>query len=236
MTISSLIAAALLSAFAQDEGGAASEPSGPVVVELFTSQGCPHCPAANATFGEIAAREGVIAIGYGVDHWDTFGWDDIYAKPEFNDRQSAYVEAGEANRVFTPQFVVNGGPEKYSHERGAIADHVAAAEPLEDAQAGLAREDDSLIVTIDGPERETPAEVWLIAYEPGERLFAPESGRNAGLEIEHHNMAIGVDRLPDWPGGAYREESPAPERGIGSAVLVQAERGGRLLAAADIKD
>ncbi|MFW6300267.1 MAG: DUF1223 domain-containing protein, partial [Oceanicaulis sp.] len=67
--------------FAQDQPDPAPEAgAGPVLVELFTSQGCPMCPEANALLGEIAADQDVIAIAYGVSWWDMYGWRDEFAQ------------------------------------------------------------------------------------------------------------------------------------------------------------
>jgi hypothetical protein len=225
MLISPLIAGLVF--FAVPDG--APSPRGPVVVEMFTSQGCPACPDANVLLGEIAGRHDVIAIAFGVGHMDAFGWADTYARPEFGDRQKAYVSAGEASRVYTPHFVINGGPERV--RRSEIDDHLNAAEPLA-AIARIEREDGALSIRITGPRREIPAEVWLVAYEPGPSVVTVESGRNAGQEITHHNMAVSLERLDDWAGGAYEVMTDAPAEGLGSVVLVQASEGGPLLAAA----
>jgi hypothetical protein len=224
MLISPLIAGLVF--FTVPDGAPA--PRGPVVVEMFTSQGCPACPDANVLLGEIAGRHDVIAIAYGVGHMDAFGWADTYARPEFGDRQKAYVAAGEASRVFTPHFVINGGPERV--RRSEIDDHLEAAEPLA-AIAQIERENAELSIRITGPQRETPAEVWLVAYEPGPSLVAVDSGRNAGREITHHNMAVSLHRLDDWAGGAYEARTEAPGEGLVSVLLVQASEGGPLLAA-----
>ena len=59
----------------------------PVVVELFTSQGCSSCPPANASLAAISNRPDVLALSFGVTYWDYLGWKDTFAKPEFTQRQ-----------------------------------------------------------------------------------------------------------------------------------------------------
>jgi hypothetical protein len=61
----------------------------PVVIELFTAQGCAGCPEANARFESVATEPGVIALTYAVDYWDYLGWEDTFARPEFAQRQRA---------------------------------------------------------------------------------------------------------------------------------------------------
>src|SRR3546814_8056233 len=92
----------------------------PVVVELFTSQGCSSCPPAEAYLADLAARKDVIALEYHVDYWDFIGWKDLFAKPEFTARQHSYVEALGGREVYTPQLVIAGA----THEVGSHRDEV----------------------------------------------------------------------------------------------------------------
>src|SRR5882757_9009736 len=66
--------------------------SSPVVVELYTSQGCSSCPPADALLGELAALPNVIALSFHADYWDSIGWRDGFAMPEASRRQARYVE------------------------------------------------------------------------------------------------------------------------------------------------
>ena len=91
----------------------------PVVVELYTSQGCSSCPPADAFLHDLAKRDDVIALALHVDYWDYIGWKDSFAKPEYTDRQHAYAHAANATTVYTPQMVING------------KDHVIGSRPME---------------------------------------------------------------------------------------------------------
>src|ERR1700683_5269841 len=79
----------------------------PMVVELFTSQGCSSCPPADALLGDLVRRPGVIGLAWHVDYWNSLGWRDPYASRAWTDRQKSYAKylRGE---VFTPALVVNG--------------------------------------------------------------------------------------------------------------------------------
>ena len=80
----------------------------PVVVELFTAQGCAGCPEANRAVETVAAEPGVIALTYAVDYWDYLGWTDTFAKPEFAARQRAYRAALKLRALPTPQVILDG--------------------------------------------------------------------------------------------------------------------------------
>lgn len=205
-------------------------PEAVIVVELFTSQGCPLCPAANQLLAEYGAREDVIALAWGVNYWDAYGWADQFAMPEFADRQKAYVEAGEAMRVYTPHFVLNGAPEQLRFDPARINQALADSTPLPAARIRES-EDGAQTLALEGV-RATPAEVWLVQYTPGIEERQIESGRNAGLRMTHFNMVRSVEKLADWSGGEAAYALPDPADGLDAVVLVQDGPGGRILTAA----
>src|SRR5262245_58242267 len=85
----------------------ADVPRAPVVLELFTSQGCSSCPPADELLPELAAAPGVIALAFHVDVWDDLGWKNPFSSPQWTARQESYVEKL-GGGPYTPQLVVNG--------------------------------------------------------------------------------------------------------------------------------
>ncbi|WP_022700726.1 DUF1223 domain-containing protein [Oceanicaulis alexandrii] len=205
-------------------------PDAVIVVELFTSQGCPLCPAANQLLADFGAREDVIALAWGVNYWDAYGWADQFAMPEFVDRQKAYVDAGEAMRVYTPHFVINGAPEQLRFDPARITAALEDSAPLPTAEI-RETEDGAYSLSLEGA-RTTPAELWLVQYMPGIEERQIESGRNAGLRMTHFNMVRSVEKLADWTGGDAAYGLPEPAEGLNAVVLVQDGPGGRILTAA----
>lgn len=208
------------------------------VVELFTSQGCPMCPGANALLADLGeSRDDVLALAYGVSYWDVYGWSDTFAMESFVARQQAYVETGEARRVYTPHFVINGAPDKLHYDdetvRAALlAAPALAATPALEVSLSMTSADGALSIALDGPARERPAEIWALAYAPGVQTRLIEDGPNAGREMIHYNMVRQISPVADWSGGASVFTLDAPEPGLAAAVLVQDGRGGRIIAAA----
>lgn len=224
---------ALAAAVLSPPAAAAQEP--PVVVELFTSQGCPISPKANALMSELDAagaggRE-LLVLAYGVDYWNLFGWRDRYARPEFVDRQRAYVETGDASRVFTPHLVINGAPDMIRFEPEAVRDRILAA-PATPLRAQLTQAGDALTLSIDGAPPENALTLWRVAFTPGEERMRIEAGPNRGEEVIQFNMVTSLERLGEWRGGAFETAIAPPPEGQAVAVLAQAGAGGPILAAA----
>jgi hypothetical protein len=213
---------------------AAEAPGEMRVVELFTSQGCPMCPGANellAALGESDAD--ILAIAYGVDYWDVYGWEDTFAMAAFTARQQAYVDAGEAHRVFTPHFVVNGAPEKIRYREARVQTAVADA-PALPALIDASAEDGRITLRLDGPARAAPATVWMVSYHAGVETLTIEDGPNAGRDMVHYNMARDIAALGEWSGGPLSLEANAPADGLAAAILIQDGAGGRILSAARV--
>ncbi len=204
------------------------------VVELFTSQGCPMCPSANALLEEMAGEDAdILALAYGVSYWDVYGWQDTFAMPEFGDRQQDYVDVGEARRVYTPHFVVNGSPEKLRFRPDRIRNAVQGADVLP-TLITAERVDGRIEVRLDGEARETPAQIWAVAYNAGRETVTPTEGPNAGREVSHFNMVRAIEFADDWAGGEMALSLDAPDEALSVAILVQDGKGGRILTAARV--
>ncbi len=95
------------------------------VIELFTSQGCSSCPAADKLLGELAADPSLVAISVPIDYWDYLGWKDTLADPRNTARQKAYAHARGDGQVYTPQVVVNGSLHVLGSDKAAIEHAIA---------------------------------------------------------------------------------------------------------------
>ncbi|MDI1256794.1 MAG: DUF1223 domain-containing protein [Flavobacterium sp.] len=95
--------------------------NGFVVLELFTSQGCSSCPAADAVLGKFISEGGtnIIPLSFHVDYWNYIGWKDPYSKPEYSERQQQYVQRLNAT-AYTPQLMINGKYEMVGSQENPI--------------------------------------------------------------------------------------------------------------------
>lgn len=227
-----LLAVATVAALcgALSSAAAIAAPAGhrPVVVELFTSQGCSSCPPANANLIELTRRPDVLALSFAVTYWDRLGWKDVFGKAEFTERQYAYEPPlGEAG-PFTPQVVVDGRRSTVGNRLSDIETLIAARRvddgPTIDLAGGRA--------TIgDGRAPAGGADVWLVRYEPGVLEVAVRRGENSGRTLPHGHVVRELTRLGDWMGSRTAHPLPSPAAGLKTAVLVQGRHGGPILAA-----
>ncbi|WP_169513188.1 DUF1223 domain-containing protein [Hymenobacter aerophilus] len=162
----------------------------PVVVELFTSEGCSSCPAADAALRELAVAQSVagvevIALGEHVDYWNRLGWKDPFSSPEFSQRQRDYA-AGFGTGSYTPQAVVNGRYEFVGSQRAKLAEAVARAAQAPRATVTLSRPSaTALAIRVSQlPTGTGPAEVLLALTETG---LSTQVGRgeNSGRLLHH---------------------------------------------------
>lgn len=99
----------------------------PVVVELFTAQGCPTCPRADAVLAELGQRPDVIIMSWHVEDWNRFGWRDRFSTPAAGDRQTQYNEFLRSAGNYTPQMIVDGSVEFAGASRERAEQEIAAA-------------------------------------------------------------------------------------------------------------
>lgn len=208
----------------------------PVVVELFTSQGCSSCPPADALLTELAADPDLLALSFHVDYWDYIGWEDPFAAAEHTQRQRDYVDGLGLRYVYTPQMVIDGRHDVVGSNRREVMQAIEAAArtpaplavTLDDAGGGSVR-----IAAGDAPAE--GATVWLIGFDDGHDTRIAQ-GENGGRSLHNSNVVRALTKLGTWSGAAASfpvdlAKAKAAGRG-GCAVLVQQGRGGPILGAA----
>ena len=215
----------------------ASTAQGPVVVELFTSQGCSNCPPVDELLGELAQHEDVIALALHVDYWDYIGWADTFANPAFTARQHGYARAAGSTVVYTPQLVIGGEAQMIGHQPmavfGEIVAHVEAPDPvvLELTRVG---EGFVLHAQMQGPAPDGVMLIHLVRYTPFE-VVDIRRGENANQALEYHNIVRDWQVVAEWDG---RDEITVdlPQNGSEPhVVIVQEATHGPILAAARLE-
>ncbi|MBR9651748.1 DUF1223 domain-containing protein [Thalassovita aquimarina] len=171
----------------------------PVVVELYTSQGCSSCPPADAYLSTLAGREDVIALALHVDYWDYIGWKDDFADPKFTKRQKAYAMAANRRSVYTPQMIVNGAEHVIGNHPVDVEELIAKHAKMPDrVSLALSKRGGVLSISAHADRvMPTPLVVHLVRYEPMQKVKI-RGGENAGRDLIYSNIVTEWNRLGDW--------------------------------------
>lgn len=214
-------------------GAARAQNDSPIVIELYTSQGCSSCPPADAFLRELVTREDVLPLALHVDYWDYIGWDDSFAQESFTRRQKAYARAFRERMIYTPQMVVGGLHDEVGTRPMAILDlidrHKAARE---DVELTVSRSGDELSVQAEaGAGVEPGFVVQLVRFQPEARVEITR-GENAGLTIDYANIVTDWTPVADWTGESPLALTLPLEGSDRTAVIVQRPGPGKIVAAA----
>jgi len=196
---------------------------GDVVVELFTSQGCSSCPPADALLGQLAKKDGVIALSLHVDYWDYLGWKDAFAQPGFTTRQRGYAHAAGSSMIYTPQMVIGGKDHivgtKAMELSELIMRHAAAPKPI---ALSAERRGEAIVIRAQGKAALPGAMVvYLVRFSPSETVSI-KRGENAGREMTYHNVVTSLVKVADWAGEADLNAEVPVNDGKRGAVIVLA--------------
>jgi hypothetical protein len=234
----SLGAIATFAALSREESRAKIPTGTPVVVELFSSEGCSSCPPADAFLKDLDATQpisGVAVLGleFHVDYWDDLGWKDPFANPEYSNRQRQYSVAFHDRSVFTPELVVEGHQVFSNGDSAELKTFVAGAAKRPRAAVTLTRGSSGIDVNVRDVPKGTPgdsAELWLAVTESGLSTRV-EAGENNGRTLAHAPVVRSFVKVGDVTGAvfaAHIAETAATlsAGGIRFVALVQ-ERGSR---------
>lgn len=230
LAVTALAGGALFAAGSRRTGRAAAGGRSPVVVELFTSQGCSSCPPADAYLGRLAPRDDVVALGYHVDYWDYIGWPDPFADAAYTARQKAYRESLGNRTLYTPQMVIDGTVDAVGsdsrHVDRLIRQRLDAGRPAVAIEAVLAG--GRLRVDLADAALPGPADVLAVAYD-ARHVTEIRRGENGGLRLEDFNVVRAIRRLGGFDGAAGTfslTAGPWAQVDGGIAILVERAGGG----------
>jgi hypothetical protein len=205
---------------------------GPVVVELYTSQGCASCPPADEIFQHLSGSTDVIALALHVDYWDYIGWADSFANPAYTQRQQAYARHAGETMIYTPQMVVGGVDHLVGSKPMALADlirdHGAAPNGVSIA---LHRHGDRLEITgAASAAFGADAMVQLVRFSPEETVDI-RRGENAGRTLTYSNIVTHWDVVGAWDGASGLDMTVPVSGGAPVVVIIQEAGPGAVLAA-----
>jgi hypothetical protein len=212
----------------------------PIVIELFTSQGCSDCPAADRLVSELARRKAVIALSLPITYWDMLGWKDTFATDANTQRQKSYARAMNRSGIYTPQMIIDGRLDVVGNQR----DHVLAAltmraaegegEPLVPILIGAASGRVEIAIPAAKTKPKTLATIWVMRTLAHGSVNV-EQGENRNHVLTYTNVVRDLKRAGEWNGEAMKIDLPmnlAKTRQDGIAVILQARDFGPVLGAA----
>ncbi|MGH6870732.1 MAG: DUF1223 domain-containing protein [Rhizomicrobium sp.] len=228
------LAASLLAVFVPAEAGGGRRP---VVVELFTSQGCSSCPPADAMLAQLAgSRRDVLALSLPITYWDMLGWKDTLASDANTRRQKGYAEAMRSGGVYTPQAVIDGIDDIVGSKDSAIAADLAAREAdMESVPVSLSATPKEIRVVIGPGHAGSDATVWLF-HVLAKATVTINAGENAGQTLTYRNVVRDVRAVGLWKGQQVVLDLPRADMASppsdAIAVIVQEGGYGRIVGAA----
>jgi hypothetical protein len=213
----------------------------PVVIELYTSQGCSDCPPADAILTDLARRNDVVALSFPITYWDMLGWRDTLATSSNTRRQNSYAESLGRTTTYTPQVIVDGVEDVIGNKRGDVISAITrhgelnrSAEPIAFA-ADYA--DEHLTIDIAGNALSgdnASATIWVMRLLSHAEVVVA-GGENRDRALTYTNVVRDIRRAGSWSGGEKSIRMPLALDGgeyDGVAVIVQANEHGEVLAAA----
>jgi hypothetical protein len=223
-----------IAAFLSSEPGTEKDPTIPTssgrsfaVIELFTSQGCSSCPAAdqllNSVIEEAAAKgEPIFGLSFHVSYWDYLGWKDPYASSKYNVRQGNYVNKLKAGNAYTPQMVVNGKAEFVGSSRKEADDAIktALSEPSGYSLKASAAENGGELTAkyaLDKAPDQTLINFALVKKEVENHVAR---GENKGRTLTHKNVVVAFQTVAAEAAGEVSLLLPKEFEAEDSSVII----------------
>jgi hypothetical protein len=210
---------------------AAGAESRPVVLELFTSEGCSSCPPAEVILNELAQRPDVLPLSFHVDYWDDLGWRDHYSLASATERQRGYARTLRRSSVYTPQAIIDGSRDIVASQRAAVMQAVSGRR--DGVATSVFVSSETIQIRVGAGSEAAIADVLLVGYLR-EATTPIGRGENSGRTLKESNIVLWLHELGRWNGKAREFEisvTRLPENVTNIAVLVQSTGQGAILGA-----
>lgn len=200
---------------ASSAGFAVADDKAPkAVVELFTSQGCSSCPAADKVMAEFATDDDILSLSWHVDYWNYLGWKDTFSKSQFTDRQRLYAKTMHERQIYTPQVVVNGrdhtvGSRKRKIE-GLIETYNQSGRAL-NVPISVNITGEQMQIRIDEKSATQNHPTLYMVYFNKTQTVKIKRGENRGKTITYHNIVRETQMLGMLKDGAISVDLPLME-------------------------
>lgn len=176
----------------------------PVLLELFTSEGCSSCPPADQLLEKLDREQSVagadlIVLSEHVDYWNHLGWADPYSSPLFSARQEEYSRRLGVSEIYTPQLVIDGRAETVGSDRYAVLKAISRSLSRQKVALSLSAARSSVGATLHISAPQAQADLYVILALDHARSSVLR-GENKGRDLEHVAVAYSVMRIGQWSG------------------------------------
>jgi hypothetical protein len=228
-----ILSALVLTAFALSVSTRAAAPvaDSPVVLELFTSQGCSSCPPADDLLTELSSDPSLLPLSFHIDYWDNLGWKDVFSSPENSKRQWNYAHSIGMSSVFTPQLIVDGKTSVVGSHVWDVRSAIAAArKDSHSVRLKLAPQSSRFVLNIDNGSSGS-VELWEIRFKTRATTDV-KRGENGGRTMASVNNVTGIKKLDMKTDTQSFEIASLDGTDDGIAVIAQAPGQGEILGSA----
>jgi hypothetical protein len=213
----------------------------PVVIELFTSQGCSDCPPADKILNELSARKDIITLSLPVTYWDMLGWKDTFATEANTQRQKAYAAAMGRSGIYTPQMIVDGVINMVGNKRDEVMATLAARASGREQEwnvpisvSAVAGRMQIAIPPAYGRRNKPIAAIWVMRTL-SHASVSVEDGENRNHHLGYANVVQDLEHAGEWNGEAMKIDLPLSagnRKEDGVAVILQLHDYGPVIGAA----
>jgi hypothetical protein len=204
----------------------------PVLVELFTSEGCSSCPPADNYLSSLRqSNKNVILIGEHVDYWNNLGWADPFSSPKWTERQREYCEKLGANSCYTPQAVINGRRECVGSNQSAVQDAISSTSDALSVPIAMkiARGAHSVDISLVVGNSSRTKNVSLFLVEDGVSVNV-QRGENGGRKLSHDGIVRSQSAIKNIKSGekvsaSLPLQNSAHSEGFRIVAILEDEKG-----------
>lgn len=195
----------------------------PVLVELFTSEGCSSCPPADRHLQQLDSK--VIVLSEHVDYWDRLGWKDKFSSPAFTERQETYVKQFSLDSPYTPQMVIDGVAQFTGGDTRRAATEIDKAGSRPKANIVLGRTAAGVDVEIEAVPHE--CDIWL-ALADNSDVTRVDAGENKGRTLSHVAVVRSIRKIGYVKrGGTFSRRVELPPGASAQRIVVFLQEAGQ---------
>lgn len=218
-----------------------------VLVELFTSEGCPNCPPADKQLAFLETQQpvagaDVITLGYHVDYFNDRGWKDEYSDANYTKRQQLYAARLGAQGLYTPQMIVDGQTQFVGNNPAKANEAITRAIATDRPQVSATASGSTANVSVTGIGRHMTGTAVLAIAEDG-LVSQPNTGSNRGKKLEHISVVRGLvpfgkisEQAGEFQGSVQLPTNPAwKQANVRYIIYLQEDMSGRIIASGRVK-